>query len=161
MSKNTSTISSTTTNAGVQRVEICFPDLSSAILNSRNMPAQLQQPNPPVPVPGPTPAFAASTTIRQLFRTLDDEQAEQERSILTPGPPRMMYVSFTSAFHKLGIWTIEDLLLIRDDLVSCGQSPARSIIEQLKQVGGDDFELEFPSYPQMARILQRGASGRL
>jgi hypothetical protein len=154
-SKNTSAsvVSSTTGNAGIQRVEICFPDLSSAILNSRNAP--VQQPNPPAP------AIASSITIRQLLRALDDDQAEQERSILTPGPPRMLYFNFASSFHKLGIWSVEDLLLIRNDLVSCGQSPAKSIIEQLKEAGADDFELDFPTYPQMARILQKASSGRL
>jgi hypothetical protein len=153
--KSTSVVSSATTNAGVQRVEICFPDLSSAILNARGAP--LQNPN----IPPPVPAISPSITLRQLFNHMDEEEAEREISLTSPGPPRTRYHYFTSAFRKLEIWTVEDLLLVKADLISCGQSPAQSLIAQLKEACAGDFEHEIPSYPQMARILQRAGPGRI
>jgi hypothetical protein len=157
-SNGPSVVSTATANAGVQRVEICFPDLSSAILNARGHGASTPNLGPN---PNPMPAMVVSVSLRQLLRSLDEEQAEQDESVASPGPVLTPYIGFASAFRKLDIYTTEDLLLIKDDLISCGKSPARTIIEQLKEACGGDFEHDIPTYPQMARILQRAALGRV
>jgi hypothetical protein len=142
--------------SATQRLEIVFPNLPSAFYNGQHV--QNQAPTPSNTGYQPLgPRRALRMKLQDLLEEIDAELADRSEDVttLSPGDVGPQFSAFMPAFRKLKIRTLEDLLLIREDYVSNGRSPAEAFVDKLGQEC--DFE-DVPSHAEMARILRAAAA---
>lgn len=152
---STATAMATAPTSNVQRIEICFPNMSQAFFNAQPQAAgQPQRESPPS-------ELTTQSSLRTLFQTMDEENEEQANS-RSPGPSMSVYTIYLPVFHQTGIRSVEDLLSVREDLEAIHQTPANGLLQVLhnarSQLSEEEQDLlEMPGYMDLARILRRAS----